>query len=81
MAALHALFVLAAAAASQPASTGPAFAPTSGATASAQATVRILPGAKIRLGESADVEHYLVSNAVVRDETGAKRSARLVEFQ
>ena len=81
MAALHALLILAATAASEPASNGPAFVPTSRATASAQATVRILPGAKVRLGESADIENYLVSSAVVRDETGAKRPAKLVEFQ
>ena len=81
MAALLSLAILAAAA-SQPATNDqPVFAPSAGARASAQATVRILPGARVRLGISANAENYLVSSATVKDETGAKRPAKLVEFQ
>ena len=59
----------------------PAFTATTGAKASARATVRIVAGTRVRLGESANVDTYLVSNSTVRDETGTIRPAKLVEFQ
>ena len=51
------------------------------ARASAHATVRILSGARVTLGRSADQGSFTISQAEVRDETGARRPAQLVEFQ
>ena len=51
------------------------------AVAPAQATVRILSGAKIRLSASAQPEGYRMKPAVITAEDGGRRSAQLVEFQ
>jgi len=51
------------------------------AVAPAQATVRILSGAKIRLGAERQPEGYRMKPAVVTVEDGSRRSAQLVEFQ
>ena len=57
--------------------------PKSGAEASARATVRIVSGARVRLGRTADpdTEAYTVTKAQVRTQDGVGRPAYLVEFQ
>ena len=57
----------------------PAF--SSRVSASAQATVRILSAAKIRLGSDVQPEGYKLSASSVRLEDGSRRPAKLVEFQ
>ena len=73
------LAVLAALAAAQPATQSGA--PATSVKVSAQASVRILSGARVKLGESAQGEPYVVSKASVRTEDGSRRPAQLVEFQ
>ena len=79
---MAALAVLAALAAAQPAAQ-PTDAPAQGTRAevSAQASVRIVSGARVTLGKAALGEPYLVSKASVRLEDGSRRPAQLVEFQ
>ncbi|MCL6683851.1 hypothetical protein [Sphingomonas alba] len=50
-------------------------------TASARATVIILSGAKISLSEAPQPEGYKVTAAVITDQDGNRRPAKLVEFQ
>jgi hypothetical protein len=58
----------------------PAHVPTR-AVASASASVRILPGAKVRLDEQAVKDGYKLTPATITVEDGSRRSAKLVEFQ
>ena len=58
----------------------PAFTPTR-AVASAQVSVRILPGAKVSMDGTAETEGYKLTRATVTIEDGTRRSAQLVEFQ
>jgi|GEM_PF-4420106 len=58
----------------------PAFTPTR-AVASAQASVRILPGAKVSLSARAETEGHKLTKATITAEGGSRRSAKLVEFQ
>ena len=51
------------------------------AVAPAQATARILSGAKVRLSASPQPEGYRMKTASVTVEDGSRRSAQLVEFQ
>ena len=51
------------------------------AAVSAQALVRILPGAKVALGPDAIKQGYTLNAATVRFEDGSRRPARLVEFE
>ena len=51
------------------------------AVAPAQAFVRILPGAKVSLSATAEVEGYRPVAAVITLEDGSRRPARLIEFQ
>jgi len=57
-----------------------AFVPTR-AVASAQASVRILPGAKISLSADAETDGYKLNSATITVEDGSQRPAKLVEFQ
>lgn len=50
-------------------------------TASAKATVRILPGAKVSLSGQAEAQGYQPTNAMITVEDGSRRPAKLVEFQ
>jgi len=52
--------------------------PPTGAHASAPATVRILPGARVHLGPSSKA---LMVKAAVRVEGGQRRPAFLIEFE
>ena len=72
------LAILLALAAAQSAPAGPA---STGVKVSAQASVRILSGARVTLGERAEGQPYVVSKASVRVEDGSRRPAQLVEFQ
>jgi hypothetical protein len=56
-------------------------APRSPVTVSARATVIILSGAKVSLSEAPQPEGYKVSAAVITDQDGNRRPAKLVEFQ
>jgi hypothetical protein len=58
---------------------GAGSAPATSVTASARATVRILPGARIHF-DSENAEYRFVA-AVVTVEDGSQRDAKLVEFQ
>ena len=49
--------------------------------ASTSVAVRIVRGARVELGRSADAEGYSVTSNVVRLEDGSARAARLIEFQ
>ena len=70
------LFLALAAAGALPAASPP---PNAGrATASAQATVRILPGARVQLGPASRAR---MVKAVVRVEDGQPRPAYLIEFE
>jgi hypothetical protein len=80
MAALSSLFLLAAASAA-PADGGAQFQAKTGATVAAQATVRIVSGSRVKLGQAADNGGYHVTKASVRVEDGTRREAELVEFQ
>lgn len=51
------------------------------AVASAQASVRILPGAKVNLSGQAEAQGYKLNPAVITSEDGRRRPAQLVEFQ
>ena len=51
------------------------------AVAPAQATVRILSGAKVSLSAAAQPEGYKLTTAEVTLEDGRRRPAQLVEFQ
>jgi hypothetical protein len=51
------------------------------ARASAQASVRIVAGARVHLGPSADASEARLIKASVRTEDGQRRPAILVEFQ
>ena len=75
MAALVAFALLAATAPS-----APVHVPTR-AVASAQASVRILSGAKIRLSAAAQPEGHVMKRAQITVEDGTRRPAQLVEFQ
>jgi hypothetical protein len=77
MALLSAIVLLAAA----PSAEAPNWHPRGGAEASARATVRIVSGARVKLGRSADAEPYIITRASVRLEDGTKHPANLVEFQ
>ena len=46
----------------------------------AQATVRIVRGAEIRLSEATGFDESIVRTALVRERDGSTRSASLVEF-
>ena len=59
----------------------PSLSATTAARAPAQASVRIVSGAQVVLGKSADAGPYLISKASVRVEDGTRRPAQLVEFQ
>lgn len=72
-----ALSWIAAAGAAVPA---PGHVPTK-AVAPAQATVRILSGAKVSLSAAAQPEGYKLTAAEVTLEDGRRRPAQLVEFQ
>ena len=79
MAALFALSLLAA-------PLGAAVAPGDGSprtavTASAQAFVRILPGARIVLDDQAPTAEHKFIDARITVEDGSQRDAKLVEFQ
>ena len=74
--AMFAAFALLAAA-SAPA---PVHVPTK-AVAPAQATVRILSGAKVSLSAAAQPEGLVMKRAQVTVEDGTRRPAQLVEFQ
>ena len=76
---LTAIALLAAAAASTPPA-APQHVPTR-AVASAQASVRILPGAKVSLSGQAEAQGYKLNPAVITSEDGSRRPAQLVEFQ
>jgi len=54
---------------------------TTAVRASAQASVRILPGARITLGDQADPAGHKFNDARVTVEDGSQRDAKLVEFQ
>ena len=54
---------------------------TTAVTASAQASVRILPGARIVLGDQAGAAEHKVIDARITVEDGSQRDAKLVEFQ
>jgi hypothetical protein len=51
------------------------------ASASAQASVRILPGAKVSLSGEAEAQGYKLTSANITLEDGSQRPAELVEFQ
>ena len=51
------------------------------ASASAQALVRILPGAKVSLSGGAEAQGYKLTSADITLEDGSQRPAELVEFQ
>jgi hypothetical protein len=51
------------------------------ASASAQASVRILPGAKVSLSGGAEAQGYKLTSANITLEDGSQRPAELVEFQ
>jgi hypothetical protein len=73
------LVFLALAAIAQPsATTAPASARPTGTLMPAQATVRILSGAKVHLGPSSDAR---LVKASVRVEDGQRRPAYLIEFE
>lgn len=63
-----------------PANVGFPYAPTRAAVP-AQASVRILPGAKVNLTARAEAEGYRLNPATVTLEDGSRRPARLIEFQ
>ncbi len=50
-------------------------------SASARATARILPGARVSLSEEAKGQGYRLGNAMITVEDGRQVSAKLVEFQ
>ena len=50
-------------------------------SAQATATVRIVNGAAIRFGQSANAGSWTLTRAQVRVEDGSHRPARLIEFQ
>jgi hypothetical protein len=50
-------------------------------TVSARASVIILSGAKVSLSDAAQPEGYKVNAAVITDQDGNRRPAKLVEFQ
>ena len=50
-------------------------------SASARATVRILPGARVSLSQQAEAQGYRLNNATITAEDGRQLSAKLVEFQ
>lgn len=79
MASLPTLLWLAAAA-SNGTPSPPAHVPTKAVT-SAQATVRILSGARVSLSASAQPEGYKVTAGQVTLENGRRLPAQLVEFQ
>lgn len=80
MSALLALSLLAAPlGGAEPAGTGSA--PATAVTASARATVRILPGARIHFDEGSESANYTFVATVVTVEDGSRHEAKLVEFQ
>ena len=81
MAALTAFLLLAAAQPAAPTADRPQFEAKTGVSATSQVSVRILSGARVTLGLSADSGNYHVTAASVRLEDGTRRSAQLVEFQ
>ena len=72
--------VLLAAAASAGSPGAPAFSPTK-AVATAQASVRILPGAKVSLSAGAEAQGHKLTTATITTGDGNRRPAQLVEFQ
>lgn len=56
-------------------------APTTAVTASAQASVRILPGARIVLGDQREAAGHRFIDARITVEDGSQRDAKLMEFQ
>ena len=73
-------FLLAAAAASSGPAAAPQHVPTR-AVATASASVRILPGAKISLSGQAEAQGYKLTEAVITSDDNSRRPAKLVEFQ
>jgi hypothetical protein len=53
----------------------------SAVTASARASVVILSGAKVALSAAPQPEGYKLNAAIITDQDGHRRSAKLVEFQ
>lgn len=51
------------------------------ARATVQVAARIISGARVRLGRSADVDGFLLSKTTIKGEDGSLRPAHLVEFQ
>ena len=80
MAALLALSLLAAPLGGTAVSPGDG-APRTAVTASAQAFVRILPGARIVMDEQAKSAEHRFIDARITVEDGSQRDAKLVEFQ
>jgi hypothetical protein len=76
---LTAIVLLAAAVSSGPPA-APQHVPTR-AVASASASVRILPGAKVSLSGQAEAQGYKLTDAIITSEDGKRRPAQLVEFQ
>jgi hypothetical protein len=76
---LTAIVLLAAAVPSGPPA-APQHVPTR-AVASASASVRILPGAKVSLSGQAEAQGYKLTDAIITSEDGKRRPAQLVEFQ
>ena len=79
MGSLIATFLLAAAA-SHGGQVATTHIPTKSA-ATAQAFVRILPGAKVSLSAEPQPEGYKLNPATITVEDGSRRPAKLVEFQ
>lgn len=59
----------------------PSSAPKMAVAASARATVQILPGARVTLGEAPQPDGHRLTAATITVEDGSRRSAKLVEFQ
>ena len=57
------------------------FAPTSGATARATASVRIVSGVRFGAGRSVDAAGAILRPTSLTDQDGQQRSAKLLEFQ
>ena len=57
------------------------FAPTSGATARATASVRIVSGVRFGAGQSVDAPGAILRPAALTDQHGQQQFAKLLEFQ
>lgn len=78
--ALLSAFALMFAAASGGGQVPPAHNPTK-AIAPAQASVRILPGARVSFRANAEASGHVLKDATIIVEDGTRRPAKLVEFQ